>query len=291
MPVAYRARPKSGGFDGSGDVWLNHVKADRLFDIRNRIALITGGAAGIGRAYAEAMVDNGADVAIIDINPESLETAAKQLRGSGRRVESVVADVADRPALRQAIEEIIQKFGRVDICFANAGIPAGSGFLTPDGQRSVEGALENVPDELWDKVLATNLTSVVTTVQGVVPSMKATGSGRIIVTASISGQRPGAAVGSPYIVSKAAVLHFVKQTALELAKFRITVNAIVPGTFLTSITSPGLREMFERNSLMHRVAQTEEIQGLALFLASAASSYVTGAHMVIDGGSTLGRSD
>jgi NAD(P)-dependent dehydrogenase (short-subunit alcohol dehydrogenase family) len=121
--------------------------------------------------------------------------------------------------------------------------------------------------------------------------MKAHNAGSIIATASIAGLRPSAVVGTPYIITKAAVLHLVRQAALELAGYGIRVNAIAPGPFLTRITSPGLRSIWERALPVKRVATTDDIKGLALFLASPASAYVTGAQFTIDGGSLLGRAD
>jgi NAD(P)-dependent dehydrogenase (short-subunit alcohol dehydrogenase family) len=120
--------------------------------------------------------------------------------------------------------------------------------------------------------------------------MKARG-GRIVVTTSIAGVRPSAVVGTPYMVAKAAAAHLVRQAALELARFNIRVNSIAPGPFLTRITSPGLRAIWEKALPVHRLASVDEIKGLALFLASPASGYVTGAEFIIDGGSLLGRAD
>jgi NAD(P)-dependent dehydrogenase (short-subunit alcohol dehydrogenase family) len=267
------------------------MKVEALFDIKGKLAVVTGGGAGIGRAYVEAMVDNGADVMVMDRDAAAVEQTRKELHNRGCRVDGVVVDVSDRKAVKAAFDETIARFGRLDIVFANAGISAGPGFLEQSGARSTAGALEGIPDELWDQVVATNLTSVFSTIRAVAPQMKKQRSGRIIVTSSIAGLRPTPAVGTPYLIAKSGIAHLVKQAALELAKYGITVNAIMPGPFLTSLTTPELKQVFERNSPMHRVATTDEIQGLALFLASPASSYVTGTHMVIDGGSMLGRAD
>ena len=267
------------------------MKAAQLFDIGGKVAVVTGGAGGIGRAYAEAMLDNGADVMLLDRDAGELDRAVKELARPGRRVEGAAVDVTDRKALHAAFDKAAARFGRLDIVFANVGIDAGPGFLSGAGERVPAGAIEAIPDALWDNVMDANLTSVFSTIRAAVPHMKRGGGGRIIVTSSIAGLRPGAIVGTPYIVSKAAVAHLVKQAALELVRYKILVNAIVPGPFLTKLTTPALKEMFERGSPMHRVATTEEIQGLALFLASPASSYITGTHMVIDGGAMLGRAD
>jgi len=267
------------------------MKAAQLFDISGKAAVVTGGAMGIGRAYAEAMLDNGADVMLLDRDATTLDDTVAALSRPGRQLEGLPVDVTDRAALRAAFEMAVARLGRLDIVFANAGIDAGPGFLASSGERLAEGAIEGIPDTLWDKVMDTNLTSVFSTIRAAVPHMKRLGGGRIIVTSSIAGLRPGAIVGTPYIVSKAAIAHLVKQAALELVRYNILVNAIVPGPFLTRITTPELQELFERGSPMHRVGTLDEMQGLALFLAAPASSYITGTHMVIDGGSMLGRAD
>jgi NAD(P)-dependent dehydrogenase (short-subunit alcohol dehydrogenase family) len=267
------------------------VKAEVLFDVRGLAALVTGGAAGLGRACAEVMAANSADVAVIDRDRVRMDATVAALRASGQHIEAYAVDVTDRAALTAAIDDAAAKFGRLDVIFANAGISAGPGFLSPAGARQEAGAIEAIAHDLWHKTLSTNLMSVVSTISAAVPHMKARGGGRIIVTASIGALRPAAIVGTPYGVSKAAVAHLVKQAALELARYGITVNAILPGPFRTDLTTPDLEEVFSRASPMHRVADPDEIKGVALLLASPASRYITGAHMVIDGGAMLGRAD
>lgn len=265
--------------------------AANLFDVKGLVTIVTGGAQGLGYGFGEVMAINGAKVVLMDFNAAQLEKAKADLAEQGYDVDTITADVTDRAGLKAAIDQVAASYGRLDVVFANAGISAGPGFLDLDGQRSPEGALENIPDPLWDRVMATNLTSVYTTIQAAAPHMKSQKSGRIIATASIAGLRPGAIVGTPYGVAKAGIAHLVKQVALELAKFNVTVNAICPGPFLTPLTPPELEAAFNRGSPSHRAGQLREIQGLALYLASSAASYVTGTHLVIDGGSMLGRAD
>jgi NAD(P)-dependent dehydrogenase (short-subunit alcohol dehydrogenase family) len=266
----------------------DELSAASLFRVEGLVTIVTGGAQGLGFAFAEVMATNGARVVLFDRDEEQLKSAGRTL---GERADTVLVDVTDRSGLKQAIDGVADRLGRIDVVFANAGISAGPGFLDLAGKRDPDGAIESISDGLWDRVLATNLTSVFSTIQAAAPHMKRQQGGRIIVTSSIAGLRPGGVVGTPYGVSKAASVHLVKQAALELARYNVTVNAICPGPFLTPLTPPDLEAAFSRGSPAHRVAKVREIQGLALFLASPASSYVTGTHLIIDGGSMLGRAD
>lgn len=265
--------------------------ASRLFAIDGKVVIVTGGAQGLGFSIAEVMAVNGADVVLLDVSGEKLDAARREFASRGYSVATEEVDVTDRGRLVSAIDRVASEKGRLDVVFANAGISAGPGFLDLAGNRDEAGAVENVSPELWNRVIATNLTSVFTTIQAATPHMKRQNSGRIIAMCSIAGLRPGPLVGTPYGVAKAGVALLVKQVALELARFGITVNAICPGPFLTPLTPPELELAFNRASPSHRVGDLREMQGLALFLASPASSYVTGTHQVIDGGSMLGRAD
>ena len=160
--------------------------------------------------------------------------------------------------------------------------------MTPEGQRNPEGAIENLDDHHWDKVIAVNLSSVYTTVKLCARHMKAKG-GRIIVTSSIAAQFNESIVGTPYMPAKAGVDHLVRQMAMELGVYGIHVNCISPGQIITNTADGRLknaadRKAFESQSLLGRIGDPEEIKGLALYLAS---SYVTGAQILIDGGSLL----
>jgi len=273
------------------------MKLAELFDVSGLVTAVTGGASGIGYAYAEAMADNGARVTLIDVDRAGLPAAVEKLRARGGDVESIAADVTDRAALRAAIDEVAGKGGRLDVLFANAGIDSGPGFLAMTGERTVEGAFENMSDERWDKVIATNLTSVFSSIRAAVPHMKRNANGgRIIVTTSVAGLRSEPIVGIPYMPAKAGAAHLVRQAALELAKFNILVNSIAPGVFATNIAGghirrPEVAKAFGQAVPLKRIASTDEIQGAALFLASPASKYVTGTELIIDGGIMVGRAD
>lgn len=260
-----------------------------MFDVAGKSVIVTGGASGIGRAYAEVLAENGAKVCVFDLDSQALEGTVAALKGTGGDVWGQTVDVTDRVRMAQAFDLVAERHGRVDIVFANAGIDAGPGFLTPEGERNPDGAIDNLDDDHWDLVIATNLTSVFNTIKLAAKHMKRTGGGRIIATSSIASLYNEPIVGTPYMPAKAAVTHLVRQAAMELGRYNILVNAIAPGPFITNIAGGRLRnkedrKAFEDMSVLHRIAETSEIKGLALFLASPASAYVTGAQMVIDGG-------
>lgn len=269
------------------------MKIQKLFDVSNLATVVTGAANGIGLAYAEAMIDNGARVTLLDINGPRLESTVAGLRARhpGADIHGDVLDVTDKQALHRTFDAAAERYGRLDVVFANAGIHGGGAFLGADGQRLAEGAIENISDA-WTAVIDTNLTSVLTTIQAAARLMKKQPEGgRIIVTSSVAALGPSAMVGTPYITAKTAVAALVRQAALELAKYQVRVNAIAPGGFYTDIMKPDFAKILEHVCPSHRVGATDEIQGLALFLASNASAYVTGTQMVIDGGLTLGMAD
>ena len=267
---------------------------EELFDVRDRVVIVTGGAGGIGLSIVDVLSDNGARVVMLDRDEARLASAADLLKARGDRIEGVCIDLLDRTALQAAVDGVIARHGHLDVVFANAGISGGPGFLSPDGSRHPQGGIATVSDELWDRVIDGNLSLTVATIQSVIPQMKKQGSGRIIVTTSVAGIKTENFVGYPYVAAKAAIAHLVRQCALEVARYNIQINSIAPGPFLTTIganrmADPAVRRAFESVPLLHRMADTSEIQGLALFLASPASSYMTGAQLAIDGGATAGH--
>jgi NAD(P)-dependent dehydrogenase (short-subunit alcohol dehydrogenase family) len=267
------------------------LKAEELYKVAGKVVAVTGGANGLGFAMARAMSDNGARVILVDIHRGEAERAVAELSARSGNVRCEIADLADGPALRGVFDRIADDEGGLDIVFANAGITAGPGFLSTSGQRDPNGAIENIPDDLWRQVLAVNLHGVFKTIQAAVPHLKKRGGGRIIVTTSTAATKTSPMVGTPYLATKAAAAHLVRQLALELARYKITVNAIQPGPFRTRITTPELEPQFAAGSPSHRIGAPEEIEGLALFLASDSSGFVTGAQYNLDGGQLLGRAD
>lgn len=264
------------------------MKAGELFDVAGRVAFITGAASGLGLAMAEILAENGARVAMADVDAESLRRETQRLKQAGHAAEPVVLDVADLERLRAAIDETAKRHGRLDAVFANAGISAGPGYQTEVGR------IENVSLDAWERVLRVNLTSVFVTMQAAAAHMKAQKNGRIVVTSSIGGMQSEPLVGYAYAATKAAINNLVRQAAMELAPYNVLVNAIAPGPFLTNIAGgrlhrePAVVKMFESMVPLGRLGGVDEIKGLTLFLASQASSFLTGAVIPIDGGATAG---
>ena len=263
------------------------------FDLTGKTAIVTGAASGLGLSIAEALAENGARVALFDLDQHGLEEATYRLRKAGADVLIKTVDVADRDQMRRSINAVADEFGRLDIVFGNAGIGGGPGFMGFDGSRNADGEIGSISDAQWDRVMAVNLNSVFATIQSCAFHMKKQRAGRIIITTSIASFRNQNWVGMPYMPAKAGAAHLVRQAALELARYNITVNAIAPGAFATNIggsrlKSENVRRAISKRIPLGRVADPGEIKGLALFLASSASSFVTGAEIPIDGGSSLG---
>jgi len=271
------------------------------FDIKGRSALVTGAASGIGLAYAEAMAEAGAAVTLADIDAAGAEREAARLREAGHEARADVCDVSSADAVAAAFDAHDKAYGGLDICFANAGIDAGAGFWNPAGHRNPEGQVDTYDPARWDKSIAVNLSGVFYTVSNAVRIMKKEGrangrtGGSVICTASNAGLVTEPIVGLPYMPAKAGVLHMVRALGLELAEFRIRINAIAPGPFVTNIgggwlkKDPVARQAWDAIVPLGKLAETDQIKPLALLLASDASDYMTGSHVVIDGGMMLGK--
>ncbi len=266
------------------------------FNIAGRSAFVTGAASGIGLAYAETMAEAGVKVTLADIDAEGAEREAARLRSEGANARAATCDVRDLDQVAAAFDGHVVAYGGLDICFANAGWDAGNGFWNPEGHRNPEGQIDRYDPERWNQSISINLTGIFHTIREAVRCMKAGGgNGSIIATASNAGIMNEAIVGIPYMPAKAGVLHLVRHAALELAEYGIRVNAIAPGPFVTNIgdgwvkKNPAAKAAFDKTIPLGGMAETHQIKPLALLLASDASSYMTGAHVVIDGGVLLGN--
>jgi NAD(P)-dependent dehydrogenase (short-subunit alcohol dehydrogenase family) len=276
------------------------MKIAELFTVEGYCAVVTGGASGLGLGFVEALAENGARVTMLDLDAARIDREVQRLRAKGWDVRGAVADVTDHAALDRAFDEAAAEYGRLDVVFANAGVDPGPGFLSGwTGQsrpRNPEGALENYSDERWNRVIEINLNGVFATLRAAARHMKPRRFGKIIVTTSLAALINESMIGSAYMVSKAGAAHLMRNVALELAAYDITVNAIAPGFFVTNIGGghahdPATQERVARTIPMHRVGFPDDMKGLALFLASPASAYITGAQIPIDGGWLLGDAD
>ncbi|MGR9263696.1 SDR family NAD(P)-dependent oxidoreductase [Rhizobium leguminosarum] len=265
------------------------------FSIDGRSAIVTGAGSGIGLAYAETMADAGAYVTLADIDLPAVNREAERLRSEGKKARAVALDIVDPNAVAEAFDDHVTTYGTCDIVFANAGIAPGKGFWNLEGFRNEDSQIDTLDLRIWDKVISTNLSGTFYTLREAARVMKRISrGGAIIVTSSDAALQPAAVVCSPYMPSKAGVSHLTRQAALELAEYGIRVNSIAPGMFATNISDgwvsdPAVRDKLNSAMLMGKIADTDQIKPLALFLASDASSYLTGAQIVIDGGGTLGN--
>ena len=262
--------------------------------LAGKIAYVTGGASGLGLAFVEMLCANGAQVVISDMNPKTLAAQVDRLSAAGHAVRGVVADVTDETATKALFAGIGAQEGGLDIFFANAGIDAGPGFaaLDANGQRSDANRLENYDFSRWKRVVDISLNGAFLGLRSAAGMMRARGGGSIIVTTSISALRPAPALGAAYAAAKAGAAHLVRAAAIELASDNVRVNAIAPGPFITNIgdgfvRDPEVQKRFAAGVPMGRMAQTDEIKPLALYLASDASRFLTGQQIAIDGGMSL----
>jgi len=263
---------------------------ERIFDVTGTRVVVTGAASGLGFAMVEVLAECGARVTLADVAEERLAASTEALAARGLDARASVVDVADEDAVQALFDEVVAADGGVDVVFANAGLAAVPGFRSENGQT-----LDTIQRSDWDHVLGVNLTGVMHTMRAAARVMKTQRSGRIVVTASNAGLRiePMACYG--YHASKAAVIHLVRAAALELAENGILVNAICPGPFYGTLIGGGvtehpteeMKELWETLIPLGRMAHPDELKGVVLLLASPASSFITGAALVVDGGSLV----
>lgn len=252
-----------------------------LFDLSGDVALVTGAGSGIGRAYAEALAGAGAGVACVDIDADAARETADRLGDESLAIE---ADVTDEDAVEGAVARTVADLGGLDAAFANAGIGGAQAPVTDYGLDD------------WQAVIDVNLTGVFLTCRAAGRAMREAGGGSIVSTASIYGHVGSFAGTSPaYSAAKGGVVNLTRELAVSLAPHGVRANAIAPGFVETDLLESGIgdlseaeREGFdrevERRTLLGRSGDPAELMGLAVFLASEASSYVTGQSFPVDGG-------
>lgn len=256
--------------------------------LTGKVALITGAGSGIGKAAAQLLAEAGAKVAALGRTEEELKETVNQIQRQGGEAISVVADISQPEPMQQAIQTIVDQWGRLDIVFANAGI---NGVWAP---------LEELEPQEWDKTLNVNLKGTFLTVKYAVPHLRKQQGTSVIITSSVNGTRMFSNTGATaYACSKAAQVAFAKMVALELAEDQIRVNVICPGAIATDISEStqsrnlgAVREPVEYPEGQipltdGKPGTSEQVAQLVLFLASDAASHITGTEMWIDGGQSL----
>jgi meso-butanediol dehydrogenase / (S,S)-butanediol dehydrogenase / diacetyl reductase len=260
-----------------------------MVKLQDKVVIVTGGAQGIGEGIARRLADDGASVAIADINGAKAETVAESLVRTGHKAIAVTVDVAERVQMRQAVQKTVGHFGRLDVMFNNAGFNRPVPFMEVDETN-------------FNSIMRVNALGVLIGTQEAARQMITQGGGgKIINTASIAG-RQGYAEFAPYCASKASVISLTQAAAREFAKSKITVNAFAPGVVVTPLWDGLEQDMIEKGVIKKKGEFIEsfssgillgfpskpvDLAGIASFLASADSDYITGQVIMADGGMVL----
>jgi NAD(P)-dependent dehydrogenase (short-subunit alcohol dehydrogenase family) len=246
------------------------------FDLTGRVAIVTGASRGIGQAVAQTLAAAGAKVALASRKQESLDKVVAEIQGRGGQAIAIAAHTGETAAVRALVAQVVERWGGVDILVNNAATnPHFGPLLTAD-----EGQ--------WQKILDVNVVGYFRMAQAVAPEMQKRGKGKIINMASVAGVRPMPGMGV-YSVSKAAVIMLTQTLAQELGPSNIQVNAIAPGVIKTRFSSvlwqtESIAKGVLASTPLGRFGEVDDLTGAALYLASSASDYMTGAVLVIDGG-------
>jgi NAD(P)-dependent dehydrogenase (short-subunit alcohol dehydrogenase family) len=245
------------------------------FRLDEKKALVTGAGQGLGRGFAYALAQAGADVAIVDINRDSGETVAEEIISLGRESLMIQADIAQCSEARRMVEEILSEWGRLDIAVNNAAV-----------SLEIRDATD-VTEADWDRIFDLNLRATYFCAQAEAKAMIANGYGKIINIASICGHIVWPEPQTLYSTSKAGVIHLTRCLATEWIKEGIRVNSISPGVTRTPQLFEAVPPVFLKKAPIDRIAEVEDLQGAVVYLASEASDFMVGNDLVIDGGYTL----
>jgi 3-oxoacyl-[acyl-carrier protein] reductase len=244
-------------------------------DLKDKVAIVTGSARGIGRAIALALANRGADVVISDVLEEAANVTAEEIKGLGRRSRAILCNVVNREDVDNLIQQTVKEFGRLDILVNNAGI-------------TQDTLLVRMTEEQWDRVLDINLKGTFFACQAAAKVMMKARSGKIVNIASVVGLT-GNAGQANYAASKAGVIALTKTVSKELASRNVNVNAVAPGFIETDMTKQlpdAARKMFLDNIPMNRAGSSEDVANAVVFLCSPAANYITGHCLTVDGGMT-----
>ena len=248
-----------------------------LFSLRGKVALVTGGNGGLGLGMALGLAGAGADIAIAARNPDKTSDAIKQIESIGGQAISVPTDVTQESEIEAMVSQTLQRLGHIDILVNNSGV-------------TMRKEPEDLTGDDWDHVLNVNLRACFLASKTVYPHMRDQGAGKIINIGSMTSIFGGGGSGAPYSSSKGGIVQLSKSLAVAWAKDNIQSNAILPGWFTTELTAAIPERQRERYELISsripagRWGEPDELAGVAVFLASSASDYVTGSVVAVDGG-------
>jgi gluconate 5-dehydrogenase len=258
-------------------------KMGNLFDLSGKVVIVTGASSGLGADAALAYAEHGADLALLARRAEKLEGTAGKIRALGRKALPVVCDVSSEESVAAAIGAVVAEYGRIDVLLNNAGIAVG-------------GTVEQIELEDWNRIVSTNLTGLYLVSKYVIPHMRKGGGGKVVNTASINAiiadKAPDLARHA-YNTTKAGVRGLTIGMAASYGVDNITVNSIGPGLFESEMTEnalfkhEGFMNMYNTLTPMGRPGARGELNGTIIYLSTAASAYVTGQHIVIDGGMSI----
>ncbi|MER3456345.1 MAG: 2-hydroxycyclohexanecarboxyl-CoA dehydrogenase [candidate division GAL15 bacterium] len=249
-------------------------------EFQNRVALVAGGASGIGRATCLALAARGAQVAVADVNAEGAQQVAKEIRRQDREALAVAMDVTNRASVARGVQEVLDAWGRVDV------------LINAAGWDRIVPFLESTED-LWDRIIAINFRGVLNTCHVVLPHMVQQGGGAVVNISSDAG-RVGSSGETVYSGAKGAVIAFSKALAREVARHKIRVNVVAPGItdtpLLQQIIQAGNEKLIDaivRSTPLRRMAKPEEVAEAVVFLASDRASFITGQTLSVSGGLTM----